>query len=97
MVAYRTYPHVDMADTGARAARLLERMLRTGQRLIGDFHTLDYLTGILVAVLVHRALQEYLCGTGKARGDERLHAVVHARLPDGGLRGMRHVGVRLWP
>ncbi|MGV7244606.1 M81 family metallopeptidase, partial [Caballeronia sp. M23-90] len=25
LVAYRTYPHVDMADTGARAAALLER------------------------------------------------------------------------
>ena len=46
MVAYRTYPHVDMADTGARAARLLEQMLKTGERLRGDFHTLDYLTGI---------------------------------------------------
>jgi microcystin degradation protein MlrC len=46
MVAYRTYPHVDMADTGARAARLLEHMLKTGQRLTGEFHTLDYLTGI---------------------------------------------------
>ena len=46
MVAYRTYPHVDMADTGARAARLLEQMLKTGDRLHGDFHTLDYLTGI---------------------------------------------------
>ena len=46
MVAYRTYPHVDMADTGARAARLLEQMLKTGQRLTGEFHTLDYLTGI---------------------------------------------------
>ncbi|MCU0868096.1 MAG: M81 family metallopeptidase [Burkholderiales bacterium] len=29
-VAYRTYPHVDMADTGAAAAALLERMLRDG-------------------------------------------------------------------
>jgi microcystin degradation protein MlrC len=46
MVAYRTYPHVDMADTGARAARLLDQMLKTGQRLAGSFHTLDYLTGI---------------------------------------------------
>ena len=46
LVAYRTYPHVDMADTGARAARLLERMLRSGKRLEGAFHQLDYLTGI---------------------------------------------------
>jgi microcystin degradation protein MlrC len=46
MVAYRTYPHVDMADTGARAARLLDQMLKLGRRLPGAFHQLDYLTGI---------------------------------------------------
>ncbi len=28
--AYRTYPHVDMADTGARAADLLDALLRRG-------------------------------------------------------------------
>ncbi|MBV7565784.1 M81 family metallopeptidase [Pseudomonas sp. PDM27] len=31
MVAFRTYPHVDMADTGARAARLLDLRLRSGK------------------------------------------------------------------
>ncbi len=46
LVAYRTYPHVDMADTGARAAHLLEQMLKTGRRLAGAYHQLDYLTGI---------------------------------------------------
>src|SRR3990170_7461039 len=46
LVAYRTYPHVDMAETGGRAARLLDRMLRSGERLAGGFRTLDYLTGI---------------------------------------------------
>ena len=46
LVAYRTYPHVDMAETGARAARLLDRMLRAGERPQGRFHQLDYLTGI---------------------------------------------------
>ncbi len=30
LVAYRTYPHVDMAETGQRAALLLERVLRGG-------------------------------------------------------------------
>jgi microcystin degradation protein MlrC len=45
-VAYRTYPHVDMAETGARAARLLDKMLRNGARLAGAWHGLDYLTGI---------------------------------------------------
>ena len=46
LVAYRTYPHVDMAETGARAARVLDQMLRAGRRPQGGFQQLDYLTGI---------------------------------------------------
>ncbi|MCC6210987.1 MAG: M81 family metallopeptidase, partial [Burkholderiales bacterium] len=46
LVAYRTYPHVDMADTGARAAALLDRMLRDGRPLAKHYRTLDYLTGL---------------------------------------------------
>src|SRR6185503_16462884 len=46
LVAYRTYPHVDMAETGARAARVLHQMLGSGKRPEGSFHQLDYLTGI---------------------------------------------------
>lgn len=46
LVAYRTYPHVDMADTGARAAVLLDRMLRTGRPLAKHWRALDYLTGL---------------------------------------------------
>jgi microcystin degradation protein MlrC len=45
-VAYRTYPHVDMAETGARAARLLDGMLRSGERPAGAWRSLDYLTGL---------------------------------------------------
>jgi microcystin degradation protein MlrC len=32
LVSYRTYPHVDMADTGALAADLLQRRLKAGRR-----------------------------------------------------------------
>jgi microcystin degradation protein MlrC len=46
LVAYRTYPHVDMAETGARAAGLLERMLRDGRPLEKHWRALDYLTGL---------------------------------------------------
>jgi microcystin degradation protein MlrC len=46
MVIYRTYPHVDMAVTGARAAKLLSDMLASGRRPLRAFHTFDYLTGI---------------------------------------------------
>jgi microcystin degradation protein MlrC len=33
LVAYRTYPHVDMAETGERAARILERLVAEGRPL----------------------------------------------------------------
>jgi len=46
MVIYRTYPHVDMADTGARAGRLLLEMLRTSIRPDKAYRTFDYLTSI---------------------------------------------------
>ena len=46
LVAYRTYPHVDMAESGARAAGLLDRMLRSGKPPAGHYRTLDYLTGL---------------------------------------------------
>jgi microcystin degradation protein MlrC len=46
LVAYRSYPHVDMAETGARAARLLERMLKTGSKLAHFNRGFDFLTGI---------------------------------------------------
>jgi len=43
---YRTYPHVDMAETGARAAGLLMRLISSGRRFEKGFHSFDYLTGI---------------------------------------------------
>lgn len=43
---YRTYPHVDMAETGARAAGLLMRLISTGKRFDKAFHAFDFLTGI---------------------------------------------------
>ncbi len=32
MAAYRTYPHLDIAETGRRAARLMARILESGQK-----------------------------------------------------------------
>ena len=46
LVAYRSYPHVDMAETGARAAGLLDGMIRAGQPLAKSWRPLDYLTGL---------------------------------------------------
>ncbi len=42
LTVYRTYPHVDMSDTGRRAALLLQRML-TGERLYKAYRQLPFL------------------------------------------------------
>src|SRR6202051_3901432 len=46
LIAYRTYPHVDMADTGRAAARHLALMLRTKQRFAKAFRQLPFLIPI---------------------------------------------------
>ncbi|MBV9825983.1 MAG: M81 family metallopeptidase [Alphaproteobacteria bacterium] len=43
MVGYRTYPHIDMAATGARAAELLDRLLRERRPLHKAFRQIDFL------------------------------------------------------
>ncbi|MCE8470024.1 M81 family metallopeptidase, partial [Rhodovulum sulfidophilum] len=45
-VGFRTYPHVDMAATGAAAARLLDRIVRTGTRPAKAFRQMSYLVPI---------------------------------------------------
>ena len=46
LVAYRTYPHIDMAETGERAAKLLQRRLRLGRREALTVHRLPYLISL---------------------------------------------------
>jgi microcystin degradation protein MlrC len=46
LIAYRTYPHVDMAETGRAAARHLARLLRSKQRLAKAFRQLPFLIPI---------------------------------------------------
>jgi len=43
LIAYRTYPHVDMAETGARCADLVEAILRCGERPTTALRRLDFL------------------------------------------------------
>ena len=46
LVAYCTYPHVDMAATGKRAARLLDATLNSGRAPAKSFQVIDFLTGL---------------------------------------------------
>jgi microcystin degradation protein MlrC len=43
MVGYRTYPHIDMAATGSRAAELLDRLLRDRRPLHKAYRQFDFL------------------------------------------------------
>ena len=46
LIAYRTYPHVDMADTGRACARHLALLLKTKQRLAKAFRQTPFLIPI---------------------------------------------------
>src|SRR5271170_23009 len=46
LIAYRTYPHIDMADTGRAAARHLALLLRGQQRFAKAFRQLPFLIPI---------------------------------------------------
>ena len=43
MLGYRTYPHIDMAETGGRAAALLDRLLREKRPLHKAYRQIDFL------------------------------------------------------
>jgi microcystin degradation protein MlrC len=47
LIAYRTYPHVDMADTGRAAAKHLALLLQTRQKFAKAFRQLPFLISIL--------------------------------------------------
>ncbi|MFN3613585.1 MAG: M81 family metallopeptidase [Rubrimonas sp.] len=44
--SYRTYPHVDMAETGRRCAAILDRLMRSGERPEKAFLQAPFLTAI---------------------------------------------------
>src|SRR6267143_1878714 len=46
LIAYRTYPHIDMADTGRAAAKHLALLLETRQRFAKAFRQLPFLIPI---------------------------------------------------
>lgn len=71
LVPYRTYPHVDMADTGARAAALLDRVL-AGWRPQKAFRQ----AGFLVSLVAQCTLTEPARGLYALLADlERRHAI----------------------
>jgi microcystin degradation protein MlrC len=53
LIAYRTYPHVDMAETGARAARHLDALLRGAPPRCKAFRQLPFLIQLTAGCTLH--------------------------------------------
>jgi len=47
MIGYRTYPHIDMASTGSRAAQLLDRLLKDRRPLYKAYRQIDFLVPLV--------------------------------------------------
>lgn len=74
LVAYRTYPHVDMADTGARTARLLDEMLRLGRRPAKAFRQIPFLIPLNWQCTMMQPAEGIYERLGAREGGELFHA-----------------------
>lgn len=60
LVSYRTYPHVDMTETGARAAILLDRLLKAKRKPAKAFRQIPFLIpGVWQSTLIEPAQAIY--------------------------------------
>jgi microcystin degradation protein MlrC len=76
MLGYRTYPHVDMAETGGRAARLLDRLLRDRRPLYKAYRQLDFLIPLVWQCTSTEPARSIFELIGEIeRGSDRLGAV----------------------
>ena len=97
LVGFRTYPHVDMAETGARTAHLLKRILAEGKPAKAMRRT-DFLVSInWQCTLVDPAKAVYAELAALEAADPSPQPKLPARLPAGRHCGMRAKRRRLWP
>lgn len=65
LVSYRTYPHVDMADCGARAARAMHDLLR-GTQVVSYLEQADFLVPLTSGSTLVEPLQSLMAETEAA-------------------------------
>src|SRR5262249_46450635 len=87
-VGYRTYPHIDMAETGGRAARLLDRLLRDRRPLYKAYRQLDF----LIPLVWQCTLMEPAKGIF-----ELITEIERSSNESGGPTGSPHQGIRTPP
>ncbi len=96
LIAYRTYPHVDMADTGRAAAQHLALLLRTGQPLAKAFRQLPFLIPISWQCTNDQPASGIYRQLAALQSDGGADAVLRAGVSSGGFSGLRAERVRLW-
>ncbi len=70
LVAYRTYPHVDMAETGARAARALDAMFACGLKPQKAMRRMPFLIPVAAQTTDHSPAREiYALAAELEQGD----------------------------
>ncbi len=80
LLIYRTYPHIDMAETGRAAARHLSRLLGGGNRCHKAFRRLPFLLPNTVGCTMHGPMKETMDFLSTL---ERLPDVVHVAMAVG--------------
>ena len=96
LIAYRTYPHVDMADTGRAAANHLALLLRGRQKLAKAFRQLPFLIPISWQCTNDQPGKSIYQKLAALQGD----AVPTLSFAPGfrpRISGLRTERVRLWP
>lgn len=68
LVIYRTYPHVDMAVTGARAAHMLARMIDEGQKPAKAFRQLPFMIPLTSGCTFHEPAKSLYRQVSAAEG-----------------------------
>lgn len=70
LVAYRTYPHVDMAETGRRAAAYLARLIGTTRRDAKAFRQIPYLIPIAWQATALEPCRTIYAELGRLEGED---------------------------
>jgi microcystin degradation protein MlrC len=95
LVGYRTYPHIDMASTGSRAAELLDRLLREKRPVYRAYRQLDFLIPLVWQCTFIEPARSIFDLVGELEAGEKSHnqgivSVTHTP----GLPACRHRPVR---
>jgi len=80
LVSYRTYPHVDMADTGARAAKVLHDVL-SGARAVSQLEQVDFLIPLTSQSTLTEPLQSLMAEAAAAERTPLLSVCITPGFP----------------